>query len=39
MATLQEKITNRLNSLKELETVTVESTPGFGQIVISHRFN
>ena len=39
MATLQEKIKNRLYSLNELDNVTVESTDGMGQIFISHRLH
>jgi len=39
MATLQEKIKNRLNSLNELDDVTVEATNEFGQIFISHRLH
>lgn len=39
MATLQEKIKNRINSLNELDNVTVESTQGLGQIYISHRLH
>lgn len=37
MATLQKKLKNRLNSLNELDDVTVESTEELGQIFISHR--
>ena len=39
MATLQEKIRNRLNSLNELDDVTVETLEGLGQIYISHRLH
>ena len=39
MATLQEKIRNRLNSLNELDDVTVETTDAMGQIYISHRLH
>jgi hypothetical protein len=39
MATLQEKIRNRIFSLNELEDVKVESTNGYGQISISHRLH
>ena len=39
MATLQEKIRNRLNSLNELDDVTVETSDGLGQIYISHRLH
>ena len=39
MATLQEKIKNHLNSLNELDDVTVEPTQGGGQIYISHRLH
>ncbi len=39
MATLQEKIRNRLNSLNELDDVTVETSEGLGQIYISHRLH
>jgi hypothetical protein len=39
MATRQEKIRNRLNSLNELDDVTVESTQELGQIYISHRLH
>lgn len=37
MATLQQKLKSRLNSINELDDVTVESTEEFGQIFISHR--
>ncbi len=39
MATLQEKIRNRLNSLNEIDDVTVETSDGLGQICISHRLH
>lgn len=39
MATLQEKIKNRLHSLNELDDVTVESTEELSQIFISHRLD
>lgn len=37
MATLQQKIKNRLKSLNELENVSVEVSDEFGQVSISHR--
>lgn len=37
MATLQQKLKNRLNSLNELDDITVESTEELGHISISHR--
>lgn len=39
MATLQEKMQMRLNSLNELDDVTVETTNELGQIFISHRLH
>ena len=39
MATLQEKIRNRLNSLNELDDVTVETSDGLGQIYICQRLH
>ena len=39
MATLQEKIKNRLNSLNEIDDVSVEATSELGQIFISHRLH
>lgn len=37
MATLQQNLKNRLNSLNELDDVTVETTGELGLISISHR--
>lgn len=39
MATLQEKIKNRLKSLNELEDVSVDISEEFGQVSISHRLH
>ena len=39
MATLQEKMVNRLKSLNELDDVTVTVTDELGQILISHRLH
>lgn len=39
MATLQEKVVNRLKSLNELDDVTVTVSDGLGLIVISHRLH
>ena len=39
MATLQEKMVNRLKSLNELDDVTVDVTGELGQISISHRLH
>lgn len=39
MATLQQKLVNRLRSLNELDDVTVEVSHSFGQITISHRLH
>lgn len=39
MATLQEKIVNRLKSLNELDDVNVEVTGELGQVFISHRLH
>ena len=39
MATLQEKMVNRLKSLNELDDVTVDVTEELGQISISHRLH
>lgn len=39
MATLQEKIKNRLKSLNELEDVSVEVSDELGQISVTHRLH
>lgn len=39
MTTTQKKIVNRINSLSEVEDVTVEVSSEFGQISISHRLH
>lgn len=39
MATIQEKIKNRLKSLNEIDYVTVDITGELGQISISHRLH
>ena len=39
MATLQDKIRNRIYSLNELDDVTVDCTNRYGQISISHRLH
>ncbi|KWB64165.1 hypothetical protein WL38_20330 [Burkholderia ubonensis] len=37
MATLQEKLVNRIRSLQELDDVSVEVSEELGQIEVSHR--